>query len=94
MKKIKPSEITSTTTYLKRRSFIKGGLVALVLTASKKVLGFHENKKGNFDKILNDKDKLNSLEQITTYNNYYEFGSKHLLLLLFFFYTIQQNELL
>jgi len=75
MKKIKPSEITSTTAYLKRRSFIKGGLVALVSTASKKVLGFHENKKGNFDKILNDKDKLNSLEQITTYNNYYEFGS-------------------
>ena len=71
MKKIKPSEITSITTYLKRRNFIKGSLAALTLVATKSALAFHKNEI----KTSDEKDKLNSLEQITTYNNYYEFGS-------------------
>ena len=75
MKKIKSSEITSISTYLKRRNFIKGSIATLMLAASKKVFGFHQSKKKNIDIILNNGDKLNSLEQITTYNNYYEFGS-------------------
>ena len=71
MKKIKSSEITPMTTYLKRRNFIKGGLVALTFIAAKNAFAFHKNEIKNSD----EKEKLNSFEQITTYNNYYEFGS-------------------
>ena len=71
MKKIKSSEITPITTYLKRRNFIKGSLTALSLVVAKSAFAFHNNEMKNSD----ENEKLNSFEQITTYNNYYEFGS-------------------
>ena len=71
MKKIKSFEITPITTYLKRRNFIKGSLAALTLVATKSAFAFHNNEMKN----SYEKEKLNSFEQITTYNNYYEFGS-------------------
>ena len=71
MKKIKSSEITPITTYLKRRNFIKGSLTALSLVVAKSAFAFHNNEMKNSV----ENEKLNSFEQITTYNNYYEFGS-------------------
>ena len=75
MKKILPSEITTFSSYLKRRNFIKGSIAALMLTASKNVFGFHKDVEKNSNINLHNEDKLNSFEEITTYNNYYEFGT-------------------
>jgi methionine sulfoxide reductase catalytic subunit len=79
---IKSSEITSEKDYLNRRSFIKfsaatiGGLAfsRIPLFAgqeqySYKSLKFTKNK--NFSTL----EKQNSWEDITTYNNFYEFGT-------------------
>lgn len=75
MKKILPSEITNKNIYLKRRRFIKGSFAALLSTIPSSVFAFHKTKNENLDKIIDKGDILNSFEQITTYNNYYEFGS-------------------
>ena len=68
MKKIKYSEITPEKIYKNRRSFIKSiGLGASSLAIS--TIPF-ANKS-----IANERDKLTSYKDITTYNNYYEFGT-------------------
>ena len=67
MKKIKYSEITPEKIYNRRRSFIKSmgyGLGALTLNSVPLI-----NAKAS------NSNKLNSYEDITTYNNYYEFGT-------------------
>ena len=67
MKKFKHSEITSEKIYNKRRSFIKSmgyGLGALTLNSVPLV----NANAGNLNKPTSYKD-------ITTYNNYYEFGT-------------------
>ena len=68
MKKFKYSEITPEKIYKNRRSFIKSiGLGASSLAIS--TIPF-SNKS-----FANDRDKLTSYKDITTYNNYYEFGT-------------------
>ena len=68
MKKIKNSEITPEKIYNNRRSFVKSiGLGAgLIATTS---FPFVNNT------LANNKSKLTSYKDITTYNNYYEFGT-------------------
>ncbi len=73
MKQIPSSQITSKRDYINRRYFIKGGAATLLTTLSSNASGFHESKtKSNLD--LDKNDTLNTYEEITTYNNFYEFG--------------------
>jgi len=73
--KIFGSEITSYATYLNRRKFIKGTVAAsIVTTISSQVLAKHEDEKNSYNEQLNKEDKLNKYEEITNYNNFYEFG--------------------
>ena len=68
MIKFKNSEITPENIYKKRRSFIKSiGLGASSLAMS--TIPFI-NKS-----LASERDKLTSYKDITTYNNYYEFGT-------------------
>ena len=74
--KILPSEITAYATYINRRSFIKGAITtSLTVSTSYPSLAFHES---NIDYVLNqldENDTLNTFEEITNYNNFYEFGT-------------------
>ena len=68
MIKFKNSEITPENIYKKRRSFIKSvglGVSTLAMSAVPFV-----NKS-----LASERDKLTSYKDITTYNNYYEFGT-------------------
>ena len=68
MKKIKFSEVTPEKIYRHRRSFIKSiGLSAgsVALTS----IPFINNARSN------EENKLTSFKDVTTYNNYYEFGT-------------------
>ena len=78
---IKPSEITPKSIYMDRRKFMQqsiamGGLLAVnsMLPAWARV-----SSKAEWSELANSplsiKDKLNSYEDITTYNNFYEFGT-------------------
>ena len=68
MKKFKYSEITPEKIYKNRRSFIKSiGLGESSLAIS--TIPFAN------ESFANDRDKLTSYKDITTYNNYYEFGT-------------------
>ena len=68
MKKIKYSEITPEKIYNNRRYFIKSiGFSASSLAITS--LPFINNALGK------EQDKLTSYKDITTYNNYYEFGT-------------------
>ena len=74
--KILSSGITPYKTYLNRRKFIKGSLASLLLaTVSSSAFANHDNSSSIYNKYLNESDKLNSYEEITTYNNFYEFGT-------------------
>jgi sulfoxide reductase catalytic subunit YedY len=69
MKKILSSEITSETIYNSRRSFIKklGFSTGSLILSSSLFL--------NSSSQAEEKNKLTSYKDITTYNNYYEFGT-------------------
>ena len=67
MKKIKYSEITPEKIYKNRRSFVKSlGLGAGSVAISS--IPFLNNASAK------NRDELTSYKDITTYNNYYEFG--------------------
>jgi sulfoxide reductase catalytic subunit YedY len=78
---IKPSEITSKEDYLNRRDFIKktslilgaawAGRVAMPVEAKPRGEDFGLMKKG----LFSTDETLTSYEDITTYNNFYEFGT-------------------
>ena len=85
-KKIKSSEITDEQTYLNRRNFIRGGLLAGTTIATG--LGYRylnppppkdvntasiENIVKQTDEVL--PDEPTSLQDIANYNNYYEFST-------------------
>ena len=72
MDKIKPSEITKREIYIRRRDFIKSGAAALLLSIPKSVFGFHNDQNKILDLKLSKNDNLNSYEEITTYNNFYD----------------------
>src|ERR1035441_644763 len=81
--KIKPSEITSEDQYLTRRTLLAGGLG---LAAAQTLGGFARPALGQSagpaaalayvrNTAFNVKDAPNSYADISTYNNYYEFGT-------------------
>ena len=74
--KILGSEITPYKTYLNRRKFIQGSFAsALLATVSSSVLANHNTDPSIYNQFMNENDKVNSYEEITTYNNFYEFGT-------------------
>jgi len=78
---IRPSEITSKANYLNRRAFMRaGGAVGGALLAGPSltaVVPTEERAKipGVSDSEYSTGERVNSYEDITTYNNYYEFGT-------------------
>ena len=83
---IKSSEITPESVYLNRRNFIRAGLVAGTTLATGLTYRFFNPPPpkevvtaeiGNLAKPSEFKveEPLNSFEEITTYNNYYEFST-------------------
>ncbi len=70
---VRPSEITPREVYLRRREVIAGGAafglsLALPSVVSAKALTYEKSP-------LSTDEKLTSLEDITSYNNFYEFGT-------------------
>ena len=75
MKKIPSSEITTKKKYLDRRKFIKTtSAFSIASSISLSAKGIHFEDKSKYQKNLDEGDKLNSFDEITTYNNFYEFG--------------------
>ena len=75
MNKILSSEITPYRSYIDRRKFIKNAsafTIAASLSSSANALHLDETSK--YKKKLDEGDELNKFEEITTYNNFYEFG--------------------
>ena len=79
---IRPSEITSKDNYLNRRKFIRSGAVAgSSLLAGKSLAALVPTDRGakladvQQSAFSTDED-VNSFEDISTYNNYYEFGTQ------------------
>ncbi len=74
--KIIGSAITSYQAYLNRRQFIKSSTATLIgTTLSSNLYGAHERKDNQYNDQLSQNDTLNTYEEITTYNNFYEFGT-------------------
>ena len=75
--KIFGSEITSYKTYLNRRQFIQSSIAtSIATTLSSNLYATHEKQDNLYNNQLSQNDTLNTYEEITTYNNYYEFGSR------------------
>jgi sulfoxide reductase catalytic subunit YedY len=83
---IKSSEITDEQTYLSRRNFIRAGLLAGTTLATAGVYRFinppppKETVTAGIENISKPSDfrteeKLNSFQEITNYNNFYEFST-------------------
>jgi len=78
---IRPSEITSESNYLNRRDFIRAGTVAAGSILAPPALGavVPEQVRGGIPGIIKSEfstdETANSYEDISTYNNYYEFGT-------------------
>ena len=74
--KILSSEITSYKAYLNRRTFIKGTLASSLITSfGTPSLAHHELGNNDFLNQLEENDSLNTYDEITNYNNFYEFGT-------------------
>jgi sulfoxide reductase catalytic subunit YedY len=77
---IKPSEITSESTYLNRRTLLQAAVAAGLLPS---IMSSGEAATipagGEFDDVKKWPDstteRVNTFQDITTYNNYYEFGT-------------------
>ena len=78
---IRPSEITSQDNYLNRRDFIRAGSVAGASIMAGPALGavVPEGNRADLPDVgkstFSTIEAPNSYEDITTYNNYYEFGT-------------------
>ena len=73
---IKPSEITPRSVYLDRRRFMKHSLAASALLAVDAFLPAWAKQWPDLSRSkFSTEDKPNSWEDITTYNNFYEFGT-------------------
>ena len=79
---IRPSEITSRDNYLNRRRFIQNGAIAggsLLAVPAFGAMVPTERRIKLLDVEISDfssDETINSYDDITTYNNYYEFGSQ------------------
>ena len=75
MKKILSSEITPLSTYFDRRKFIKNTTaISIASSLSSPLRALHLEDTSQFQKQLEGGDELNTFDEITTYNNFYEFG--------------------
>ncbi len=78
---IRPSEITSRENYLNRRQFIQAGAIAggVALGGSAVAAVVPEERRGRIPDIgsseFSTDETPNTYEDITTYNNFYEFGT-------------------
>ena len=83
---IKPSEITSESAYLSRRNFIRAGLAAVTTGATALTYRYFNPSPlppvqvkdiSNIElpKNFSTDETPNTIEQITNYNNFYEFGT-------------------
>ncbi|MEW5893519.1 MAG: protein-methionine-sulfoxide reductase catalytic subunit MsrP [Pseudomonadota bacterium] len=68
---ILPSEITPEAVYRDRRRFIQGAAALAALTALPAGAALPPHKKG----LYSTSEPPNSFKEITTYNNFYEFGT-------------------
>jgi sulfoxide reductase catalytic subunit YedY len=79
-KDIKPSEITPEASFLNRRQLLQGAVAAgLLPSIMSSVEAATIPANGMFEGVTkwsgSTTEKVNSFEDITTYNNYYEFGT-------------------
>jgi len=78
---IRPSEITSKDNFLNRRDFMRAGAIAGGTTFASPAIAAmvpdvaRESILGILNSELSTNEAPNSYEDITTYNNYYEFGT-------------------
>jgi sulfoxide reductase catalytic subunit YedY len=78
---IRPSEITSKDTYLNRRQFMRNTALAggTILSGAAAGAIIPEERRGKLDGVeksdFSTDEAPNSYTDITTYNNYYEFGT-------------------
>ncbi|MDJ0751322.1 MAG: protein-methionine-sulfoxide reductase catalytic subunit MsrP [Woeseiaceae bacterium] len=78
---IRPSEITSETNYLNRRDFIRAGAIASgsLLAPAGLAAVIPEQRRARIDGVaespFSTDETPNSYDDITTYNNFYEFGT-------------------
>jgi len=73
--KIFGSEITPYKKYLTRRQFIQSSIAtSIVSTLSSNLCATHEKQDNQYSDQVSQNDSLNTYEEITTYNNFYEFG--------------------
>jgi len=78
---IRPSEITSKENYLNRREFMRAGSIAGSLAMAGSALGavVPDARRAQLANVAQSEfstdEAPNSYEDITTYNNYYEFGT-------------------
>ena len=78
---IRPSEITSETNYLNRRQFIRAGTIAgaAALAGPAVAAVVPDEARGKLPGVskspFSTDEPPNSYDDITTYNNYYEFGT-------------------
>jgi sulfoxide reductase catalytic subunit YedY len=78
---IKPSEITSHSNYMNRRQFMRAGAIAggALLAPSALAAVIPAERRAKLSDVetspFSTDEKANSYEDITTYNNFYEFGT-------------------
>ena len=73
---IKPSEITPKSVYLDRRRFMQHAVISSALLAADAMLPAWAKRWPELAKSgFSTDEKLTSFEDITTYNNFYEFGT-------------------
>ena len=73
--KILGSEITPYNLYINRRKFIKkASAVSLVSILPTEIYSKHIGESDDYEMFLDEGDTLNTYEEITNYNNFYEFG--------------------
>ena len=76
MKKILSSEITPYSTYLNRRKFIKtASTISIASTLSYPLQALHSEDTSKYQQQLESGEELNTFNEVTTYNNFYEFGT-------------------
>ena len=73
--KILGSEITPLPAYLNRRNFIKSSVISIGSLLTSNLYADHNELENRYNNQLDLNDKLNTYEEITTYNNFYEFGT-------------------
>ncbi len=73
--KILGSEITPYNLYINRRKFIKKvSAVGFVSIMPTEIYSKHIGESDDYNMFLDEGDTLNTYEEITNYNNFYEFG--------------------